>query len=426
MAGCGTCPDQCGCVIANQCGAQYPGEGTADAPILIPERYDYPWVGESSDGSITITPADVRDPQDCSEPDGHAPDLVVNFCNLVNEGDIDEGDLLALPDPLDENCRPHRLRDPLDGEIMGRTANGKAGWVGGVVAFGGEVPWGVPLEFWGSEASVPDGWALCDGHLEPQVDNPNLFGTIVFNASGGVEPAPGMFAVPDKRGVVSAGRDNMGGAAANRLTDPNADVLGAIIGVEAEALAIGNLPAHTHPLAINASATGVTVNAAPSAVSIAPSGTGISVAGAGTGVSVVSGGAHNHDGAGANHDFLVENTAPAAFVYVDVTAINVDTANTMRFTSNGLEGGNSYKPNREPLANGNLSAHGHSISDPGHAHGISDPGHSHAVTNSNHGHGITDPQHTHTGTANTNPAMVATPVSKVQPTQAVNYIIRLG
>lgn len=426
MAGCGTCPDQCSCVMVNQCGEQYPGAGTAGAPIVVPERYDYPWVGESSDGSITIAPGDVRNPGDCSDDDGHAPDLVVNFCNVIDPDVYSEGDVLVVHDE-DADCRPHRLRDPLLGEVLTRDpVTGRAGWLGGVASFGGDVPYGVPLEFWGDEGAVPGGYALADFRLVDIVDNPNLFAAIGFNASGGIDPGGGQFHLPDKRGVVAAGRDNMGGTPRNLVTDAGADVLGTVLGQETTTLVVGNLPPHTHPLTIASAATGVTVVAAPSAVSIAASGTGISVNGAGTGVSIPSSGAHNHDGAGANHDFLVENSAPAAFVYVDVTAINVDTAGTMRFTSNGLEGGNSYKPNREPLANGNLSAHSHPITDPGHAHSITDPTHSHTVTNSNHGHAISDPGHTHTGTAAANANQTSTPFSRLQPTVFVNYIMRLG
>lgn len=422
MAGCGTCPDQCGCIIVNDDGEQYPGIGTEDNPIVIPEALDAPWVGTSSDGSITITPGDVYP----AESDGHAPDLIVDFCNVIDADDVNDGDLLVVRDE-DTDCRPHRLRDPAPGEVLARDpGTGRAGWVSGVASFGGDVPYGVPLEFWGSEGSVPSGYALCDGHLEDQALNPNLFATIGFNASGGVEPAPGMFAVPDKRGFVTAGRDDMGGTSANRITDPAADILGDDTGVEAAALTVANLPPHTHPLSIASAATGVAVVGAASNVSISNSGTGISVAGAGTGISIPSSGTHNHDGAGANHDFIVENSAPAAFVYLAVTAVNVDTANTFRMTSNGVEGGLSRKPNREPLASGTLSAHSHSVSDPGHAHAISDPGHGHAVTNGVHGHAVSDPGHVHTGTATANAAHTGDPVSRVQPTQFVNYILRLG
>ena len=407
MAGCGTCPDQCSCVIVNQCNEQYPGAGSADAPIVVPERYDYPWVGASSDGSITIEPNDVRAEGDCSDPDGHAPDLRVNFCNVVDDGlPADGGDVLVLVDD-DEECRPHRLRDPLPGEVLARNEDGQAGWVAGVASFGGDMPYGVVMEFWGSAAAVPDGYGLADGGLIPIADNPNLFATINFNASGGVDPGGGMFRKPDKRGMPSAGLDNMGGTPANRVTDPQADVIGGVVGVEAAALTVGNLPPHTHPLAITGAATGVSVNAGPSAVSIG---------GAGTGIAIVADGNHTHNGAGANHNFLVENGAPAVFNYLDITAQNVDTAGTMRFTSNGVEGGNSYKPNREP----NTAFAGT------HGHGVSDPTHTHSVTNGNHGHTISDPTHTHGGTANANANQLATPVSRMQPTTFCNFILRLG
>ena len=57
------------------------------------------------------------------------------------------------------------------------------------------------------------------------------------------------FNVPDKRGRVSIGLDNLGGNSANRVTDVKADILGGTGGVEAVTLsaAQSGVPAHTHP-----------------------------------------------------------------------------------------------------------------------------------------------------------------------------------
>jgi microcystin-dependent protein len=58
-------------------------------------------------------------------------------------------------------------------------------------------------------------------------------------------------------------------------------------------------------------------------------------------------GNHQHDGAGSNHDFVVEDAAPSSFEYLHIDATNVDTAGTFRMASNGVEGGLSKKPRRE-------------------------------------------------------------------------------
>jgi microcystin-dependent protein len=61
------------------------------------------------------------------------------------------------------------------------------------------------------------------------------------------------FAMPDYRGRVIAGKDDMGGSSANRLTNQsgglNGDVLGATGGAETHTLTTAEMPAHTHGIA---------------------------------------------------------------------------------------------------------------------------------------------------------------------------------
>lgn len=58
------------------------------------------------------------------------------------------------------------------------------------------------------------------------------------------------FRVPDDRGRVRAGLDNMGGVSANRLTNKtgglNGDVLGATGGAETHVLTVAQMPVHGH------------------------------------------------------------------------------------------------------------------------------------------------------------------------------------
>ena len=61
----------------------------------------------------------------------------------------------------------------------------------------------------------------------------------------------GAVVLPDCRGRVVAGLDNMGGVSANRLTGQilngiNGDNMGAVGGLEAHALTIAQMPAHKH------------------------------------------------------------------------------------------------------------------------------------------------------------------------------------
>lgn len=71
---------------------------------------------------------------------------------------------------------------------------------------------GTVLDFAGSTA--PDGWLLCFGQSLLRADYPNLFAKIgtTYGAADGTH-----FNVPDCRGRVGAGKDDMGGTAAGLL-----------------------------------------------------------------------------------------------------------------------------------------------------------------------------------------------------------------
>lgn len=146
MAGCGTCPDQCGCVIVDESYQQYSGSGTADDPIIIP--------------------------------------------------------------------RAHHL------------------------------PYGITFNYYGSV--IPPDYMLAHGQFVNIFSNPNTFAVIGHSQNGGVDPGNGTFRLPDERGRVVAGLDNMGGINANRVTDPQADVIGGVLGSASMALTINDLPAHRH------------------------------------------------------------------------------------------------------------------------------------------------------------------------------------
>lgn len=79
---------------------------------------------------------------------------------------------------------------------------------------GGAVcPAGAVIDFAGS--SAPTGWLLCDGSSQLRATYPALF-TAIGTTYGSVDGTH--FTLPDLRGRVVAGRDDMGGSAASRLT----------------------------------------------------------------------------------------------------------------------------------------------------------------------------------------------------------------
>lgn len=61
--------------------------------------------------------------------------------------------------------------------------------------------------------------------------------------------ASGKFFLPDRRGRVAVGKDSMGGTAANRVTDVEADSVGRFAGAEKKALVEAELAPHVHTIA---------------------------------------------------------------------------------------------------------------------------------------------------------------------------------
>jgi microcystin-dependent protein len=108
------------------------------------------------------------------------------------------------------------------------------------------VPAGVVLPFAGTTA--PAGFLLCFGQEVARSTYADLFAAIgtTYGAGDGV----GTFNLPDLRGRVLAGRDDMGGGAAGRLTVGGSGLagitLGASGGAETHTLSTAQIPAHTH------------------------------------------------------------------------------------------------------------------------------------------------------------------------------------
>lgn len=105
--------------------------------------------------------------------------------------------------------------------------------VGSMVAYGG--------------ATAPSGWLLCYGQAVSRTTYALLFAAI--STAYGVGDGSTTFNLPDKRGRVSLGKDNMGGASANRVTATQADNIGQGSGLETHTLTAGELAvvaAHTH------------------------------------------------------------------------------------------------------------------------------------------------------------------------------------
>lgn len=105
------------------------------------------------------------------------------------------------------------------------------------------IPIGSLMDYAGTAA--PSGWLLCFGQTISRTTYSALFA--IVNTTYGVGDGSTTFNLPDLRGRVIAGKDDMGGTSANRLTAVfNGDILGGSGGAETIILTTANLAAHTH------------------------------------------------------------------------------------------------------------------------------------------------------------------------------------
>ena len=106
------------------------------------------------------------------------------------------------------------------------------------------VPAGVLVPFAGSTA--PDGWLLCDGSAISRTTYADLYA--VISTTYGAGNSSTTFNLPDLRGRMALGLDNMGGTSANVVIAGVADTLGSTAGVEAHTMTEDEMPNHSHRL----------------------------------------------------------------------------------------------------------------------------------------------------------------------------------
>ena len=146
------------------------------------------------------------------------------------------------------------------------------------------VPAGSVMPYAGS--TEPSGWLFCFGQNVSRATYADLFA--VVGTTYGAGDGSTTFGLPDIRGRVVAGQDDMGGTSANRLTNQtgglDGDILGATGGAETHTLTTAQMPAHTHNVTGNTSSSG------SATVSISGTATGFTEATSSAG----GGGAHNN------------------------------------------------------------------------------------------------------------------------------------
>lgn len=124
------------------------------------------------------------------------------------------------------------------------------------------IPIGASVDFWGSTAPNSS-FVLAYGQAISRTTYSTLFA--MFSTTYGSGDGLTTFNVPDLRGRVVAGKDDMGGSAANRLTTSHftsPTTLGGTGGVDSRTLVTANLPPYTPSGTISNGAISISHNAA--------------------------------------------------------------------------------------------------------------------------------------------------------------------
>jgi microcystin-dependent protein len=237
-------------------------------------------------------------------------------------------------------------------QVLTTDGDGNTSWTTPVVD---ALPTGIIMAFAGSGSAVPAGWLICGGQAVSRTVYANLFA--LCGTTYGVGDGSTTFNVPDLRGTVPAGVDNMGGTPANRLTVGGSGIsgvtLGASGGTETHALDIAELAAHTHTagtLTNSTSSVSGTITNATSAVTGTISATGSNV----TGTIGGSDGTHNHAVTDPGHVHTYEGAANSGAGLVDEPMMIAPTGSSSAGTTNTATTGITVSSN-----------------DGGHGHGFS-------------------------------------------------------
>lgn len=92
--------------------------------------------------------------------------------------------------------------------------------------------------------TAPTGWLLCYGQAVSRTTYATLYA--VVSTTFGVGDGSTTFNLPDMRGRVPLGQDDMGGSSANRVTNAQADSIGGAAGAETHTLTEAEMPEHKH------------------------------------------------------------------------------------------------------------------------------------------------------------------------------------
>ena len=234
--------------------------GTIAAPVGNP-RIDRVVIDRASGAVSVVTGTEGASPTPPAIPTGKAPVaqvlLQTTSIAIANSMLTDERDLgalgLASGAYTAVGTAATQNVGTAAGNVVQLDGSGRLPAVDGSQLTGlSAVPSGVVVPFAG--ATAPAGWFLCYGQAVSRTTYAALFAAIgtTFGSGDGSTT----FNLPDLRGRVAAGVDNMGGTAANRLGSgatggiTGTASLGATGGEQKHTLTTGEMPSHVHSYTI--------------------------------------------------------------------------------------------------------------------------------------------------------------------------------
>jgi len=153
---------------------------------------------------------------------------------------------------------PKGVEDASSGQYYAADGAGSGAWTS--LPAGIVIPAGIMVDYAGS--SAPSLWLLCYGQAVSRTTYSSLFSAI--STAFGTGDGSTTFNLPDCRGRVAVGKDDMGGSAASRVTTAGSSVdgltLGATGGAQNVTIALANLPAANLSISSLTGSVGTTIS----------------------------------------------------------------------------------------------------------------------------------------------------------------------